>query len=167
MASDDRVRPVGFRGAGNCFRLQISVWAIHAILVLVLVSSIISNNLQPPQAAHYQVGLSGGGGGGPYDGVERIVRVPSSSADSRDRMCGGLPSFEEFFRSNHQGYGLHKWVHYFDTYETHLRPYCAVKDLRMIEIGLQSGGSVAMWKGVMGDSLQVSCVLRTKPTNLV
>ena len=142
MMSNDKMRPLALRG-GNCCRLQVSVWVAHALLVFVLVMS-ISNNMKPHHV-HYE-----GGSIAPRNGVER--RVPSPSADG---MCGGLPSFEEFFRSNQQGYGLHKWIHYFDTYETHLRQYCYVKDLRMIEVGLQSGGSVAMWKGVMGNSLQL------------
>ena len=44
---------------------------------------------------------------------------------------------------------LHKWVHYFDIYERHFERFRG-KSPTMIEIGVQGGGSLAMWKEYFG-----------------
>ena len=44
---------------------------------------------------------------------------------------------------------LHKWVHYFDIYERQFERFRG-KSPSMIEIGVQGGGSLAMWKEYFG-----------------
>jgi hypothetical protein len=50
---------------------------------------------------------------------------------------------------NNNGKILHKWNHYFDIYEKHLRQYVG-KPILMFEIGVFEGGSLDMWKEYFG-----------------
>lgn len=38
-----------------------------------------------------------------------------------------------------------KWESYFDVYERHLQPFRHVKDINLVEVGVQKGGSLDMW----------------------
>ena len=49
---------------------------------------------------------------------------------------------------------LHKWVHYFDIYETHLERFRG-KSPVMVEIGVHGGGSLAMWKAYLGPGARI------------
>lgn len=49
---------------------------------------------------------------------------------------------------------LHKWVHYFDIYERHFHAYRGKAPV-MIEIGVQGGGSLAMWKEYFGPGTRI------------
>lgn len=66
--------------------------------------------------------------------------------------CG----FEEFFRQNKEGPGIHKWLHYFPAYEQEFMSHCgaSAKPVKMLEIGIQSGGSMRMWRACFGDMLE-------------
>ena len=44
---------------------------------------------------------------------------------------------------------IHKWLHYFPIYETHLEPYRG-RDVRLLEIGVSHGGSLQMWQDYFG-----------------
>lgn len=52
-----------------------------------------------------------------------------------------------FLNNSHKR--LHKWMHYFDIYERHLRRFRGMSPV-MIEIGVMGGGSMAMWKEYFG-----------------
>lgn len=47
----------------------------------------------------------------------------------------------------------HKWIEYFDAYHNHFKKYRG-KPVTFLEIGLQSGGSLAMWRWYFGDQLK-------------
>ena len=49
---------------------------------------------------------------------------------------------------------LHKWVHYFDIYERHFDRF-RDRPIRMLEIGVQGGGSLEMWRAYFHDSSQI------------
>ena len=49
---------------------------------------------------------------------------------------------------------MDKWVHYFPIYEKWFSPYRG-KDIVFVEIGVQNGGSVQMWKNYFGKSAQI------------
>ena len=49
---------------------------------------------------------------------------------------------------------LHKWMHYFDIYERHFTRFRDQAPV-MIEIGVQGGGSLAMWKAFFGKGSQI------------
>ena len=55
---------------------------------------------------------------------------------------------------NNGGKTLHKWFHYFDIYERHFGRFRG-KSPVMIEIGVQNGGSLDMWKEYFGDGCQI------------
>jgi hypothetical protein len=52
---------------------------------------------------------------------------------------------------NNSGKILHKWIHYFDIYERYFERYVD-KPILMIEIGVDNGGSIDMWKKYFGDN---------------
>jgi len=72
---------------------------------------------------------------------------------SNDTSCG----FCDFFDNHSQGPGIHKWMSYFSVYEEHFARYCGAKGrpVRMMEIGIQSGGSMLMWQHCFGANLQL------------
>lgn len=55
---------------------------------------------------------------------------------------------EEIFW-NHDGPVIHKWHHYLPLYDRHFTPW-RDKPLRMLEIGVSKGGSLAMWRRFFG-----------------
>ena len=48
-----------------------------------------------------------------------------------------------------EGRGLWKWTHYFDAYERHLAKFVGGQ-VNVVEIGVYSGGSLAMWREYFG-----------------
>ena len=48
------------------------------------------------------------------------------------------------------GRGIHKWAHYLDVYERHLGRFVGT-DVHLLEIGVQSGGSIEMWRQWLGE----------------
>lgn len=77
-----------------------------------------------------------------------IYGDPASSADE---PCG----FRAFADSGATPLGLHKWRHYFAAYEREFGRFCGpqASDVRMLEIGVASGGSTAMWRARFGAAL--------------
>ena len=55
---------------------------------------------------------------------------------------------------NNGGKRMDKWLHYFDIYERHLERF-RQKNPVMIEIGVQGGGSLAMWKAYFGAGCKI------------
>jgi hypothetical protein len=56
---------------------------------------------------------------------------------------------EGYFDSHTEGRGIWKWRHYFDIYHRHFAKFIG-KDVRIVEIGVYSGGSLDMWKRYFG-----------------
>lgn len=55
-----------------------------------------------------------------------------------------------------QGPGIHKWAHYFPVYEEHFSRFCTgTQQIRMVELGIQSGGSMLMWRHAFGERLKI------------
>jgi SAM-dependent methyltransferase len=59
----------------------------------------------------------------------------------------------EYFNSN-SGHTIHKWHHYFDIYHNHFRRYRNTP-VRILEIGVNKGGSLQMWKSYFGAEAQI------------
>lgn len=53
---------------------------------------------------------------------------------------------------HHKGRPIDKWVHYLPVYERHLRRERLPKVPRVLEIGVQRGGSLQMWRAWFGQS---------------
>lgn len=49
---------------------------------------------------------------------------------------------------------LNKWLHYFDIYEKHLNKFVGESPI-MLEIGVQGGGSLDMWKAYFGKGCRI------------
>lgn len=49
---------------------------------------------------------------------------------------------------------IHKWLHYFDIYERHLARFRNTRPT-MVEIGVQGGGSLQMWKAYLGEGSKI------------
>ena len=61
---------------------------------------------------------------------------------------------EKWFRKD-KAVKIHKWTHYFGIYERHFAPFRG-KSVRVLEVGVYKGGSLAMWKSYFGgDSIIV------------
>ncbi len=54
----------------------------------------------------------------------------------------------------HSGRGINKRVHYLDIYHRHLRKFVGASPV-VLEIGVQSGGSLIMWKEYFGAGSQI------------
>ena len=86
-------------------------------------------------------------------------RVSPTSLPPQASATWGAPcGFRSFFDSNLKGPGIHKWLHYFPAYEREFGDWCdeskGRKPVRMLEIGIQSGGSCKMWLTQFGKHLE-------------
>jgi len=61
-------------------------------------------------------------------------------------------TFQSFYASHTTGRGMWKWNNALDAYQRHLGPL-AGRQLAMAEVGVQSGGSIEMWKAVLGPNM--------------
>jgi hypothetical protein len=50
--------------------------------------------------------------------------------------------------------GIHKWFHYFEIYDRYFSKY-RNKKVRILEIGVQRGGSLQMWKEYFGEDSEI------------
>lgn len=58
------------------------------------------------------------------------------------------------FYLNGRHRAIHKWLHYFEIYDKWFSPYRG-KDITFVEIGVQNGGSVQMWKEYFGGGARI------------
>jgi len=58
------------------------------------------------------------------------------------------------FEANREGPGIWKWLHYFDIYERHLKRFVG-REVRILEVGVYSGGSLDMWHAYFGPHCHV------------
>lgn len=63
-------------------------------------------------------------------------------------------TFREYYYSHSTGRGLWKWSQALDAYQRHLGQL-AGRELALAEVGIQSGGSLLMWKAVLGDKCRI------------
>lgn len=59
----------------------------------------------------------------------------------------------QYFLAN-EGRLIHKWMHYFDIYQTHLRRFRA-EPVTLVEFGVYHGGSLQMWKHYLGADARI------------
>jgi len=60
----------------------------------------------------------------------------------------------EYFENNQNRNMIDKWLHYFEIYERHFRPFVD-KKIKVLEIGIWQGGSLKMWKEYFGDQAEI------------
>ena len=61
-----------------------------------------------------------------------------------DKIC----QIENYFYNNDKNL-IHKWDHYFEIYDRHLKKY-KNKDIVLLEVGVSRGGSLQMWSDYFG-----------------
>lgn len=63
-------------------------------------------------------------------------------------------ALERYFYSNLKGPGIWKWTHYFEHYNRHFSKYRGSR-VRILEIGIYSGGSLGLWRDYFGSKCEV------------
>lgn len=66
------------------------------------------------------------------------------------------PTVYEVFKA-HRGRQIDKWEHYFPIYEKHFAAFVG-KPVKLLEIGVDHGGSLQMWKEYFGPLAQITGV---------
>jgi len=61
-----------------------------------------------------------------------------------------LPTFQSFYHGYKRGPGIWKWSNALDAYQHHFAGMAGRSPLAVAEVGVQSGGSIDMWKAVLG-----------------
>ena len=58
--------------------------------------------------------------------------------------------FQKWFDQYKSGPGVHKWLHYLEAYDHHFRRFRDQEKVVIFEVGVQSGGSIEMWRAYFG-----------------
>jgi len=66
----------------------------------------------------------------------------------------GPTTFRSFYDSISTGRGIWKWVNALDAYDRHFQAWRG-QPVKLGEVGVQSGGSILMWQGVLGSQIQI------------
>ena len=114
----------------------------------------------PRECLHHQVRLSE---------FLRGAALADQFLDTSGVVAGGLSSptvpepapnnpLWKYFSAHTEGPGIWKWVHYFDIYNHYLRKYVGSSGIHLLEIGVYSGGSLAMWRDYLGPGSRISGV---------
>jgi hypothetical protein len=83
-----------------------------------------------------------------------VSRRPAVPARGRSSGGSAVGKLEAYFEQNQSGRGIWKWRHYFDLYDRHFARFVG-REVRVLEIGIYSGGSLAMWRHYFGDKCRV------------
>jgi Methyltransferase domain len=76
--------------------------------------------------------------------------VPGACAQAQDSPN----PLRAYFDLHKEGPGIWKWNHYFDIYHRHFSRFRG-RSVRLLEIGIYSGGSLAMWNDYFGPLCKV------------
>ena len=80
---------------------------------------------------------------------QKFVLRDGAAANIDSQSATETNPLKEFFDARQKGRGIWKWLHYFEIYHDHLARFIG-KEVRVIEIGIHSGGSMEMWKDYFG-----------------
>jgi hypothetical protein len=64
-----------------------------------------------------------------------------------------MNDLQRYFEKN-RGNRIHKWMHYFDIYDRHFAPFRG-KEVHLLEIGVNQGGSLQMWRDYFGRKAKI------------
>lgn len=90
------------------------------------------------------------------------LKLQAPRVPSREWVAEG-GEFANFFKNRTTGRGIHKLTQYFPAYHRHFQKFIG-KEVHIVEIGIQSGGSLEMWKAVFGPQAHVYGVDINKAT---
>jgi hypothetical protein len=79
-----------------------------------------------------------------------------AAVPNRDEEWKNVPGnpLWDYFTSHEAGHGIWKWHHYFQIYHQHFAKFIG-KPVRVLEIGIFSGGSLGMWKSYFGPQCHI------------
>jgi SAM-dependent methyltransferase len=82
-----------------------------------------------------------------YDFAREWQVSPARRTEERRETAPN--ALEAFFDLRISGRGITKWRHYFDVYDRHLSKFVG-REVRILEVGVFSGGSLEMWRHYLG-----------------
>ena len=62
----------------------------------------------------------------------------------------GQNELHDWIKSYTKGPGVDKWMPYLDAYHRHFNRFRSQDKITMVEVGVQSGGSIEMWQAYFG-----------------
>lgn len=85
--------------------------------------------------------------------MRNLKRVHIDDKD-RDKMLSHASNPLEVLYYGHTGRMAYKWHHYLELYDRHLERFRG-RPVRILEMGIMSGGSLQIWKSYFGDEAAV------------
>jgi hypothetical protein len=82
------------------------------------------------------------------------IEAPTAQQVAREQATDTKNDLEKFFDARTTGPGVWKWRHYFEIYDKHFNKFRG-KNVRVLEIGIYSGGSLEMWADYFGPQSQI------------
>jgi len=79
--------------------------------------------------------------------VEMLERIIQSRQTENEP---GTNELFTWFAHREKGPGAHKWSTYLDTYHQHFNRFRTQDKITLVEVGVQSGGSIEMWQSYFG-----------------
>jgi hypothetical protein len=86
--------------------------------------------------------------GGMLMGHGSIDSLAFTRAEAEARRSADAGPIERLFFAN-DGRVVHKWIHFLPVYDRYIAPYAGSAPV-MLEIGVSQGGSIEMWRKVLG-----------------
>lgn len=83
-----------------------------------------------------------------------FVKAPNAAFLKAPEDSSGKLTFEGFYNNHKTGHGIWKWSNALDAYERHFGGLAGT-DVKMAEVGVQSGGSLEMWQSVLGEKCHI------------
>lgn len=81
--------------------------------------------------------------------MDPAARILASSAEEASPN-----PLQAYFDAHREGRGIWKWNHYFEIYDRHFRKFVG-HEVRIVEIGIYSGGSLEMWRHYFGPDCRI------------
>jgi len=86
--------------------------------------------------------------------VHRTTQTNSSSHVDHGNGSAKAVTFQAYYNHHTDGRGIWKWNNALDAYQRHFGPL-AGGALSVAEVGVQSGGSMLMWKAALGNQIKL------------
>ncbi len=87
-------------------------------------------------------------------GFRYSSRFSAQRSDPEESQPAAATWLESYVAQHKTGPGLWKWRHYLPVYERHLAQF-RNRPVRVMEIGIYSGGSLQMWRSYFGSGAQI------------
>lgn len=81
--------------------------------------------------------------------LQRVNGTKNSGNSTKASKSSQGVTFPAWYNAHEVGPGIWKWSNSLDSYQRHFGPLAGMP-LQIAEVGVQSGGSLLMWKGVLG-----------------